>query len=213
MAELDHAQAPTAVAHSRAGRASFILYTITTSCVIQLTTVYKSLDSTLQCAQMQRVLCPCNRPWSINCELVPQAKARTARARGSRKSKHNKYPDTVTVTCVREGCNGSKSHLLSWNRGDKPCEGGMCSCWQNDRIKLRRMEVSNGNPFACEEDPVNAQACCHWLHEIELSEHRLTAKLEKNLTPEPVARERQTTPLNSKRALTPVYHGQYYHGQ
>ena len=159
-------------------------------------------------AQMPRVLCPCKRPWSINCQLTPQARAKVARARGSRKRKHDQYPDTVTVKCVRDGCNGDKSHLLRSNLGDEPCAGGWCSCWQNDRIKEQRMERSRGNPFACacEKDPFNAQPCCYWLQPIEYRERRLTADLKLNLTPEPVARERQMTPLDSKRARTPLYH-------
>ena len=155
--------------------------------------------------QITRV-CPCRRPWSIYCQLIPQAKAKIARARGSRKKKHDQYPDTLTVKCVRDGCNGDKSHLLRSNMGDQPCAGGMCSCWQNDRIKLQRMEVSRGNPFACVEDPFNAQPCCYWLQPLELEQRRLTAFLQLNRTPEPVARERQTTPLDSKRARTPLIH-------
>ena len=157
-------------------------------------------------AQMPRVLCPCKRPWSITCQLIPQAKAKCARARGKRKRKYDQYPNTVTVTLLREGCNGSMSHLLRSNRGDQPCAGGMCSCWQNDRIKLQRMERSRGNPFACEADPFNARPCCYWLQPIEFRERRLTAFLKLNHTPEPVARERQMTPLDSKRARTPLIH-------
>ena len=156
--------------------------------------------------QITRVLCPCRRPWAINCQLTPQARAKVARARGKRKRKYDQYPDTVTVTCVREGCNGDKSHLLRSNLGDEPCAGDWCSCYQNDRIKEQRMDRSNGNPFACEEDPFNAQPCCYWLQPIEYRERRLTADLKLNLTPEPVARERQMTPLDSKRARTPMYH-------
>ena len=182
-------------------------------------------DSTLPNAQMPntqitRVLCPCRRPWSINCQLPPQARAKVARAKGSRKSKHDQYPDTLTVKCVRDGCNGSTlsptQARLTWtkggrdflrsNIGDQPCAGAMCSCYQNDRIKEQRMDRSNGNPFACEEDPFNAQPCCYWLQPIEYRERRLTADLKLNLTPEPVARERQMTPLDSKRARTPLYH-------
>ena len=172
---------------------------------------------------MPRALCPCNRPWSVNCQLIPQAKAKIARERGSRKRKHDQYPDTLTVTCVRGGCNyrdkshsiteislhyGDKSHSLRSNLGDEPCAGGWCSCWQNDRIKEQRMERSEGNPFACacEKDPFNARPCCYWLQPIEFRESRLTADLKLNLTPEPVARERQTTPLDSKRARTPLIH-------
>ena len=171
--------------------------------------------------QITRV-CPCRRPWSIYCQLIPQAKAKIARARGSRKRKHDQYPDTLTVKCVRDGCNGRMSDTLSptqarltWtkggrdflrsNIGDQPCAGAMCSCYQNDRIKEQRMEISGGNPFACKEDPFNAQHGCV-LCILELEQRRLTAFLQLNHTPEPVARERQTTPLDSKRARTPLIH-------
>ena len=174
--------------------------------------------------QITRV-CPCRRPWSIYCQLIPQAKAKIARARGSRKKKHDQYPDTLTVKCVRDGCNGRMSDTLSptqarltWtkggrdflrsNIGDQPCAGAMCSCYQNDRIKEQRMERSRGNPFACacEKDPFNARPCCYWLQPIEFRERRLTADLKLNRTPEPVARERKMTPLDSKRARTPLIH-------